>query len=272
MNKEITLFKDFNSKRNARQVIREKIRKIAIAGVSGSRKMNKVKNWIRFPYYHHVFDDEKIGFERQLKYLKDSGEFINMDQACDLMEGKQAINGRYYCVSFDDGYHNCFTNMLEITANLQIPVIIYLPSDYIYEEGNYKETVMTGSKSEGFIKYLNWSECREMQHHLVTFGSHTCSHAHLIELMPEQIRDELFNSKKVIEDKLEIDCLHFASPWGHIDVDFPPISTSIAKEIGYRSFATANRGPMYPNSNCYLVKRDHLLANWENFQVKYFLV
>lgn len=271
MNKEITRVKDFDGEKSASQNIRKKIRKIAIAGLSVTRQMKEAKNWIRFPYYHHVFDDERIGFKKQLKYLKNSGEFINMDEACDLMEGKETVDGRFYCVSFDDGYYNCFSNMLEITSDLNIPVIIYLPSDFIYDEGNYIEPIKTEGNSECFIRYLNWNECRKMLPHLITFGSHTCSHAHLINLTPEQIRDELFNSKKIIEEKLKTDCLHFACPWGHVDIDFSEISTNIAKEIGYRSFATANRGAMFANSNCYLIKRDHLLANWENFQVKYFL-
>jgi hypothetical protein len=45
----------------------------------------------------------------------------------------------------------------------------------------------------------------------------------------------------------------------------------IAKDIGYLSFLTARRGPMYQGDTTYLIKRDHTLAKWDNYQLRYFL-
>jgi hypothetical protein len=54
-------------------------------------------------------------------------------------------------------------------------------------------------------------------------------------------------------------------------VDFDPaVTTPIAQRSGYHSFATTNRGKMQRGDDLYMLRRDHVSANWENFQLKYF--
>ena len=43
------------------------------------------------------------GFIRQLKDMKNFGEFISMDAAVELLTSKDPLEGRYFCLSFDDG-------------------------------------------------------------------------------------------------------------------------------------------------------------------------
>ena len=38
--------------------------------MSAGRSPDKDEGWIRFPFYHHVFDDERRGFTRQLEFLE----------------------------------------------------------------------------------------------------------------------------------------------------------------------------------------------------------
>lgn len=273
--KEIKLYSEFIGDESLTARMREQLRRTAIAAFALKSNINNSNNWIRLPYYHHVFDDEKLNFERQLKYLKNHGEFISMDQVWELVNGEQPIDGRYFCVSFDDGFYNCYSNMMEITANLNVPVIIYLPTDFI---GLNKDNQQEGKKIENFypdspklVPFLSWENCIEMLNHKISFGSHTCSHANLSKISAEEIESELKISKELIEKKLAIECVHFACPWGREGIDFAPeVTTDIAKKMGYKTFATTNRGKMEKDSDLYLLKRDHLIANWENFQLKYF--
>lgn len=272
---EIKTYKDFNSNESLKTKGRNFVRKTAIAAISLKYSISKTNHWIKLPYYHHVFDDEKKNFERQLKYLKNFGEFISIDQVCDLVNGKEQINGRYFCISFDDGYYNCYSNMLEITANLNIPVIIYLPTDCIGLSVNNEKDIEKIRKfhpnNPKLLSFLSWVNCQEMLSHKISFGSHTCSHANLSKINVNEIELELKKSKQTIEEKLKINCEHFACPWGRTNIDFnPEISTEIAKNIGYKTFATTNRGKMQKGDDLYLLKRDHVIANWENFQLKYF--
>lgn len=243
--------------------------------LSLSRRVSKGQSCIQFPYYHHVFDDERKDFERQLKYFKNHGDFVSIDDACSMLAGQVPLSGRYFCVSFDDGYRCCYTNMVDISCRLDVPVIIYLPTDFIgLDEANEHDQKILKENmplNPRLITYLNWNQCREMLGSKVSFGSHTKTHARLFQLTSAQIRYELDRSKLTIEKELGVPCGHFACPWGKIQVDFDPVVTgTIARELGYRSVVTTNRGRSIEGDDPYLIKRDHVLAGWSNSQLKYF--
>lgn len=271
----ITTYKDYAPAQTLKASIRSQFRKLALYGLSQLSSIDKTNNWIRLPYYHHVFDDEKRDFERQLKYLKNFGEFISIDDACDLIAANDPISGRYFCVSFDDGYRCCYTNMMEVTANLDIPVIIYLPTDYTGLNENDPADIVkikqNYPENPNLELFLTWEQCREMLQHKISFGSHTCGHVNLIQLTDVQIEQELLLSKNKIEHELSVPCVHFACPWGQVDVNFSPTVTKpIAQKLGYKSFATTHRGKMQQGDDLFQLRRDHLLAGWENYQLNYF--
>lgn len=271
---EVLTYRAFSGPSTAAGRARTMLRKTALAGLAATSRIGG-NGWIRFPYYHHVFDDERAGFERQLRYLRSFGEFISMDDAVALITGARPIDGRYFCVSFDDGFANCHSNMLPITAALGVPVIIYLPTSYtgldarVPEEG--ERIARFYPEAPRLVPFLSWEQCRAMLAGGVSFGSHTHSHANLMRSTQEKIRDELRRSKALIEERLGIACRHFACPWGRPGIDFDTqAAPRIARELGYQSFATTARGPMRQGNDPFLLRRDHLIAGWENFQLRYF--
>ena len=272
---EVTTYRDFNSNKGIKDELRATARNAAIGILSVRKDISKTKNWVQFPYYHHVFDDEKKGFENQLKYLKNYGDFISMDQACALISGDNSMDGRYFCVSFDDGLRSTYSNMAEITNRLNVPVMIYLASSYIGLDNTDPKSVekirQFYPEDPKFVPFLSWDECREMLSQKVSFGSHTVNHANLSKISPAEIEVELAKSKEEIEAQLKVTCNHFACPWGRAGIDFDPaITTGIAKKVGYKSFATTNRGIMEKGDDLYQLRRQHLLANWGTYQLKYF--
>lgn len=271
----IRTFKEFNKNESPAEKTRSAVRELAIFALSQRSSITASGNWIRFPYYHHVFDDERKDFERQLKYLRNFGEFISIDDVCDMMNDKAAIDGRYFCVSFDDGYRCLHDNMMPITAEMNIPVIIYLPTIYTgLSETNEEDIVLIKNNLPGnpkLLSFLNWAQCREMLDHKISFGSHTKTHANLAGLSPAQIENELLESKLIIEENLQQSCRHFACPWGRVNINFDPaITTPIAQRLGYQTFCTTDRGKTQKGDDLFLLKRDHLLAGWGNYQLKYF--
>lgn len=276
MMNEIKTYSEFISHFTFRDKLRKQARKTLIAALSVRHRIQATSNWIRLIFYHHVFDDERKGFERQLKYLKNFGEFISLDQVCNLVEGTEHIDGRYFSLSFDDGFYNTYTNMMPITANLGIPVIIYLPTNFIdsVESLDYPTGQMREFSSNDSIRmtFLNWDNCKEMLHNNITFGSHTAGHMLLSKLSEIEIERELTVSKKLIEEKLQTPCDHFACPSGRIGIDFDPeITSEIAQKVGFKSVVSVERGKVVKGDNLYLLPREHLVPGWENFQLKYFI-
>ena len=74
--KSIRTYAEFTSHFGNTSRLRTIFRDAAILALSVGRNISSSSNWIRFPYYHHVFDDERYGFTRQLNYLRDFGEFF----------------------------------------------------------------------------------------------------------------------------------------------------------------------------------------------------
>jgi peptidoglycan/xylan/chitin deacetylase (PgdA/CDA1 family) len=275
MKKLVTTHSDFQQFETRLFRCKQYIRNAVIYPLSVNRKVDRQEHYLAFPYYHHVFNDEKKGFRRQLTYLKNFGDFITMDQAVEIINSTVPIKGRHFCVSFDDGFENCYTNMVEITDQLNVPVIIYLPTSFIgLDAANQIDYDKMKSFYPGMgraVPFLNWKQCREMLQHQVSFGSHTVDHVNLAVLSEEEIAKELMESKQKIELELGISCKHFASPFGTPGKFFDPVTIGkVARSVGFISVASTKRGKMYNNTNAFLIQRDHLLANWGNYQLKYF--
>ncbi len=225
--------------------------------------------------YHHVFDDERKEFEKQLTYLKQYGDFVSMDQVYDMVSGKVPIEGRYFCVTFDDGFHNTFSNMMDITLQLNIPVIIYLPTDYIGTKPDELDYGLVydrfAPRNKKLLRFLSWDQCREMLKHNISFGSHTTGHPLLSTLSRKDVEYELLESKRIIENELGTSCVHFACPRGRTGRDFDPdITRELAIKSGYQTVVTTIRGSINKGDDPYLLNREHLQAKWGNFQVRYF--
>ena len=64
----INNFSDFMAAYSWQQRLRSKARDSAVVSLSLLKRIPRKKNWIRFPYYHHVFNDERVSFANRLSY------------------------------------------------------------------------------------------------------------------------------------------------------------------------------------------------------------
>jgi peptidoglycan/xylan/chitin deacetylase (PgdA/CDA1 family) len=267
-------FRDFGGRPSLISRFRNIARDGSILALSAGRSIARTSDWIRFPYYHHVFDDECHGFSRQLKYLKNFGDFISLDDAVAMLESGNDIKGRYFCITFDDGFKNCEANAMPILLDHGAPAAFFLATDYIGTdiEADREHLLDFFGHRQTLVEFLTWSDCRRMIDSGMTIGSHTVHHARLADLQAEEVLKELIDSKAVIEEHLGIICEHFCYPFGISNNDFlPERDPGLAHQAGYRSVSTGSRGAMRQGASQYMIQRDHILANWSNFQLRYFL-
>ncbi len=267
-------YKELNKLYNYRLHIHAWIRNSVVFSLSLYSKIGSKGEWIRFPNYHHVFNDERKDFIRQIRYLKNYGDFISLDDAVNIIAKNTGIGGRYFCLTFDDAFKNNYTNALPILLDHGCTGAFFVPTDYIgcdiTKDWEIAQKFFNNTQYPLPIEFMNWDNCRELINAGMVIGSHTCSHAKLSTMEACDAKTELLNSKLKIENKLGIVCRHFSAPFGtsgkHFLKDLHP---KIAQEVGYCSFFTAERGANLQGTNPFNIRRDTLLAGWGNYQLRY---
>ncbi len=227
------------------------------------------REWLFFPMYHFIVDDERRGFDSHLRYMRRHGEFLSMDDAVSALTNPAGLGGRYFCVTFDDGVKNCVTNALPILVEHRCPAVFFIATDYVglelerdWERIRPFPQPYTGFR--GAFDFMTWDDCRQMHRAGMTIGAHTCRHVRLRSLNPPDLDRELRGSKSRVEEELGVPCDHFAAPWGVPGQDFDPdVHPAHARSVGYKSFLTTRVGPNYAHGDPYAIRRIGLRGfNW----------
>ena len=159
--------------------------------------------------YHHirpaatakdVFSIRPEVFGQQLALLQKKGfSFVTTDDIARARRGEKTLPQKSVLLTFDDGYADNATHLFPLLQKYNAHAVIFLVTDFIGQKKGY----------------MSWDQARQLQQSgLVTFGSHTCSHARLRQLPDEQIRRELVDSKQKIEQELGVICNCFCYPFG----------------------------------------------------------
>ena len=238
------------------------MRRLGWAALGSVAQPPPEREWIQVAFYHWVLEDQRESFRRQLESLSKYGDFLSLDEAVELLRSGARIGGRYFCVTFDDGFKNCLANAVPVLRDLEIPAAFFVATKYIgldlqrdweeiapFYERSYREY-------EGAFEFLTWDECREMVAAGFTLGSHTHSHRRLAALAPAEVEAELRESKQTLEAGLEVTCRHFCCPWGKVDRDFDPaLHPAIARDVGYHSFLTTEHGLSLTGDSPFYIRR-----------------
>jgi len=270
----IRTYRDFVAGRSALASARDVARDMLLRVLAVGRSPGSTSGWIRFPFYHHVFDDERRDFARQLDYMAAHGDFVGLDDAVKMLGSGDAIDGRYFCVTFDDGFKNCISNAVPILVEKKSPATFFVVTRYVGTSIARDRELLKGFYIAGdkLMEFLDWDDCRRMAAAGFGVGSHTASHARLAQLDGAGVEAELTQSKRKIEAETGRPCNHFCCPFGRAEVDFiPGRDPEIARRVGFASFLTGHRGANRRGDSPLFVRRDHLLAAWGDHQLRYFL-
>lgn len=148
-------------------------------------------------------------FESQIKWLKDNGfTIIPLKEAVEYLQGKRSsLPEKSVVVTADDGWESVYTYMWPIVKKYNIPVTLFI----------YPQTISQGKNA------MTWDELKELQQTgLFDIQGHTYSHPNFKQekrrlsedAFEKSVKNELANSKKILEDKLNIKVSFLAWPFG----------------------------------------------------------
>ena len=157
-------------------------------------------------------------FTDQLAYLHDAGfnTLTAGELAAFLADGVGALPERPVVLTFDDGYGDLYTDGLPVLKQHGFTGTLFQTTGWVGKEGEAK-------------RMLNWRELAELHDTGIEIGAHTVRHPQLDQLPEKELRDELYISKSVLEDKLGFAVPGLAYPFGYSNRKV----REVARELGY---------------------------------------
>ena len=154
--------------------------------------------------------------DQQLNYLSNAGwKTISM---ADYIAGKTAKNS--IILTFDDGYEDFYTDAYPELQKYSMSATIYIITGKI--GGNY----------------MTWDQLRELQQAGIEVGAHTINHNSLSSLSVKSQRQEIFGSKKSLEQELQVPVTAFCYPSGQYTAE----TEALVREAGFISATTTQSG------------------------------
>jgi peptidoglycan/xylan/chitin deacetylase (PgdA/CDA1 family) len=198
-----------------------------------------------FPFYHDVLPEYAAGLRHHLRTFGRLGTLVRWDDALAILAGRQPMTGPVFCLSFDDGHPSWTQVVVPILRELGVPATFFVTTGLVGRPGQ-----------------MTWDDCRALHAAGYPVGSHTVTHTRLADCSTDDARHEIAASKRELEDQLGAEVRDFAAPYGHPAVDFGERDVRLAREAGYRSFASTLRTPMRPGDPPLHINRQGLHPAW----------
>ncbi len=228
---------------------------------------------IHFLYFHHIFKDEKVPFERLVSRLAKTHTYISHSEAVErLISGN--VDRPYISWSSDDG----FKNNLDAAQILQNhgasccffvnPYSIGLTDFNAIAEFCKERLVMPP------VEFMNWGDLDVLLQNGHEIGSHTLKHDFVQQMAIEDFKKDLRESKHVLEKHCG-PIRHFAYPYGKFEY-FTQEAFEAVFEAGYDSCSTAVRGCHFTDTEGIskeklFIRRDQIIAAWKGSHIDYFI-
>lgn len=174
-------------------------------------------------------------FARQMSYLKRNGfVFYTASEFVTYFADNGRFPERGICITFDDGWKDNYLNAFPVIKDLGIKATIFLIPSCIGTT-----TDKATADGEGPREHMSEADIREMSAAGVEFGSHSMNHKLFDRIGDSEIKEEVVDSKKYVENLLQKDCNVFAYPAGF----YTPFAQAAIRSAGYTGAFTTIYGP-----------------------------
>jgi len=187
-------------------------------------------------------------FELQMQYLKDNGyHVITAEELLAFFEYRQGVPKKSVLITMDDGYRSVYDIAYPILKKYGFTATLFIYTSFV------------GASRIA----ITWDQLKEMRMSGFTIGSHSIYHSDLTKPKEEEtqreyiarIKEELYDSKKIIDQKLGQNTYFLAYPFGYYDQR----SIQTAREAGYKIAVSVKRGGNPFFANPLALKRDQIL-------------
>jgi len=159
--------------------------------------------------YHSISDNERdvyailpSAFESDMQWLSKQGyKGLSLNQFYENPEQERVV-----ILTFDDGYQDFYENALPILNRYNFSATVFIVTKLIADVSHWREI-------EPQIALLDWDEIHIIIDAGHEIGSHGLYHRDLTQLSEKELREEVFDSKRIIEENTSIAVASFSYPF-----------------------------------------------------------
>lgn len=159
---------------------------------------------------------------KQLQALLAAGyQPMSLDEIIRAGAEDHPTAGKRFGLTFDDGYESVYTAAMPLLEALQIPVTVFLAVGFLNGDiappWHSSDTVLVEEYRREAIHFrpMTWTQAKELAvHPLVRIGSHSVNHYLLALIKEDKLREEVTDSRQILEDRLGVPVEAFSYPYG----------------------------------------------------------
>jgi peptidoglycan/xylan/chitin deacetylase (PgdA/CDA1 family) len=173
----------------------------------GERSEREALSRVPILMYHSIGGSDRLAvrpeaFAEQMAYLKEHG-FTPLP-----FSGHAQPADRPVVITFDDGYADFHEHALPVLDRLGFPATVFVTTGWLRDAGPHAAGRPLG-------RMLTWRQTEEIAASGVEIGAHSHSHAQLDQLDGPALREELWRSRTLLEDRLGLAVDAMAYPYGY---------------------------------------------------------
>ncbi|MBI3248590.1 MAG: polysaccharide deacetylase family protein [Deltaproteobacteria bacterium] len=211
---------------------------------------------VRILYYHSVSDlpvRSSVApevFAAHMEHLsRHDYRVLSLTDAVQCLQARSPLPLKSVVLTFDDGFVDNYEQAFPILTRYKFPATVFLATSYIGSG-----CLPTLTRTEFVPQPLTWEQVKEMHAGGVEFGSHTLTHPMLSQVSPEQVRQEVRDSKCLMEDILGAPVRFFCYPRG----DFSAAVRQTVQDEGYAAACTIRPGVNDASTDLFTLKRTYM--------------
>jgi peptidoglycan/xylan/chitin deacetylase (PgdA/CDA1 family) len=164
------------------------------------------------------------GFRRHLQVMRELRyRVVSAEHALKLLASDDAESGQYVCLTFDDGRYDNFANAWPVLREAGYSAHFFVSSGLVGKEVRDERTGVVD-------RYMDADMVRTIVREGGSIGSHAHNHVNLTKLRGAELRSELRESRRLLEELIGGAVHTHAYPWAVYDRDV----LAATREAGYR--------------------------------------
>ena len=223
--------------------------------------------------WNHDDDCDGARFAKLLENLHKDCEFVNFEEAVNMVINHTKVNKPTIAFTFDDGWRDCYTQIAPQLEKYGVNAMFFINPNFADAADNndeaYIENFTVNTTNSPGKHPMTWSQMKELQQRGFLIGAHTMDHYCINDDNMEELEHQIGDCKKVIEEKLRTPCDYFAFPYGRLE-HANPKSIEIACKH-YKYVFSQSDYKHYYSFEGRVINRRHFEPFWPVSHVKYFL-